>query len=130
MQMQSQINMQSQQAAAESKMQAIQAEMQAKIQIEKSESDFGIQKLQVEAELKKQLMEVEFQMQMSLKGAETQNIMEKDQMKEDAKDKRISQQNTQNSQLIQQRKEGTPPINFESNEDSLDGFDLAEFAPR
>jgi hypothetical protein len=23
-----------------------------------------------------------------------------------------------------------PPINFESNEDSLDGFDLAEFDPR
>ena len=130
MQMQSQINMQSQQAAAESKMQAIQAEMQAKIQIEKSESDFAIQKLQVEADLKKQLMEVEFQMQMSLKGAETQNVMEKDKMKEEAKDKRISQQNTQHSQLIQQRKEGTPPINFESNEDSLDGFDLAEFSPR
>lgn len=130
MQMQSQINMQSQQAAAESKMQSIQAEMQAKIQIEKSESDFAIQKLQVEAELKKQLMEVEFQMQMSLKGAETQNVMEKDKMKEDAKDNRVSQQNTQHSQLIQQRKEGTPPINFESNEDSLDGFDLAEFSPR
>jgi len=32
--------------------------------------------------------------------------------------------------LIDQRKNNLPPLNFESNEDSLDGFDLAEFEPR
>ncbi len=47
-----------------------------------------------------------------------------------AKDKRISQANTQQSQLINQRKNNLPPIDFESNEDSLDGFDLAQFEPR
>ena len=31
---------------------------------------------------------------------------------------------------IDQRKNNLPPKNFESNEDSLDGFDLAEFEPR
>ena len=51
-------------------------------------------------------------------------------MKEDAKGKRISQQNTEQSKLINQRKNNLPPLNFESNEDSLDGFDLAEFEPR
>ena len=50
--------------------------------------------------------------------------------REKAKDKRISQQSTQQSQLITQRKNNLPPISFESNEDSLDGFDLAEFDPR
>ena len=50
--------------------------------------------------------------------------------REKAKDKRISQQSTEQSKLIEQRKNNLPPINFESNEDSLDGFDLAEFEPR
>ena len=30
----------------------------------------------------------------------------------------------------QQRKDNLAPINFESNEDTLDGFDFAEFEPR
>ena len=50
--------------------------------------------------------------------------------KEKAKSDRISQQNTEQSELINQRKNNLPPKNFESNEDSLDGFDLAEFEPR
>ncbi len=76
------------------------------------------------------MMELEFQMQTQLKGTELQTIKEKDDMKEKAKDKRISIQNTQQSKLIEQRKNNLPPVNFESNEDSLDGFDLAEFEPR
>ena len=37
---------------------------------------------------------------------------------------------TQTSKMIEQKKRDLPPVNFESNEDSLDGFDLAEFDPR
>ena len=57
-------------------------------------------------------------------------LSERDKMKEDEKKKRIGIQNTQQSKLINQRKNNLPPMNFESNEDSLDGFDLAEFNPR
>ena len=130
MQMQSQINMQSSQAAAQSKLQAIQAETQAKIQIQQAEAAFEIEKLSAEAQLKKSLMAEEFQMQMQLKGVETTSLMNREKDKEKAKDERISIQNTQQSKLIEQRKNDLPPINFESNEDSLDGFDLAEFEPR
>ena len=35
-----------------------------------------------------------------------------------------------NAKMIEQKKRDLPAINFESNEDSLDGFDLAEFNPR
>ena len=49
---------------------------------------------------------------------------------EDAKDFRTKLQATQQSKMIEQRKRNLPSINFESNEDSLDGFDLAEFEPR
>ena len=130
MQQQSQVNMQSQQAAAQSAMQKVQAETQAKLQIEQAESQFAIQKMERQAELKKVLMKEEFMYQMQLKGVELNELRERETARESAKSDRISRQNTEQSKLIQQRQEKLPPINFESNEDSLDGFDLAEFEPR
>ena len=130
MEMQGQVNMQSQQAAAQNKMQSIQAEMQAKIEIEKSETQFAIQKLQQEAMLKKELMAEEFMYQMQLKGVDVGSMQEREVQREQAKSARISKQNTEQSKLIQQRQSKLPPINFESNEDSLDGFNFAEFNPR
>ena len=75
-------------------------------------------------------MSTEFQFQMQIKGVEQAGLNQREQNKEKAKDKRISQQSTEQSKLIEQRKNNLPAINFESNEDSLDGFDLAEFEPR
>jgi hypothetical protein len=129
-QMQAQINMQSQQAAAQSAQQKIQLEAQAKMQLEQIKNDLGMQKIQAEVNAKLQLMEREFQMQMQLKGVDAEALNRREQLKEDEKAKRIDRQNTQQSKLIEQRKNNLPPLNFESNEDSLDGFDLAEFEPR
>ena len=129
-QMQGQMQQQSQQMAAQAAMQKIQAEVQAKMQIKQAEVGFDIERQKNEAMLKQQLMQVEFQMQMSLAGAQQQQIDSRELQREDAKSERISQANTEQSKLIQQRKNNLPPINFESNEDSLDGFDLAEFNPR
>jgi len=67
---------------------------------------------------------------MQLKGVEQTQIDAREKEKEDGKSQRISQQSTQTSKMIQQKKRDLPPINFESNEDTLDGFDLAEFDPR
>lgn len=128
--MQGKIQQQSQQAAAQSALQAIQAETQSKMQIKQAEVGFDIEKLKQEAQLKMELMRMEFDLQMQLKGVETEQMSQKDTLKEKAKDKRISIQNTQQSKLIDQRKNNLPPVNFESNEDSLDGFDMAEFEPR
>ncbi|NND23196.1 MAG: hypothetical protein HKN86_00735, partial [Acidimicrobiia bacterium] len=91
---------------------------------------FEIEKLKNEAELKRQLMQTEFEFQMQLKGLEQSGLQERENQKEKAKDNRISQQSTQTSKMIEQKKRDLPAINFESNEDSLDGFDLAEFEPR
>ena len=123
-------NLQSQQMAAETAMAKIQAESQAKMQIKQAEVAFEIEKMKNEAVLKQQLMQTEFDMQMQLRGMETQSLKQREDEKEKAKDKRISIQNTQQSKLIEQRKNNLPPVDFESNEDSLDGFDLAEFEPR
>ena len=127
---QAQQQMQVQQMASQTALQKIQLEAQAKMQIKQAETAFEIEKMKNEAVLKQQLMQTEFDMQMQLKGMETQSIDKREKEKEDAKAKRISQQNTEQSKLINQRKNNLPPIDFESNEDSLDGFDLAEFEPR
>ena len=75
-------------------------------------------------------MDVEFNYQMQLHGAQQQQIDTREQNREDGKSQRIAEGNTQQSKMIEQRKRNLPAFNFESNEDSLDGFDLAEFNPR
>jgi hypothetical protein len=75
-------------------------------------------------------MQQEFQYNQQLRGISENALSQRETQREDAKAKRISQQNTQQSELINQRKNNLPPQNFESNEDSLDGFDFAEFEPR
>ena len=129
-QMQAQVNQQSQQMAPQVAMQKQQMEMQAKMQIAQAEAAMEIEKMKNEAALKQQLMQVEFQMNMQLKGMEQSQMDAREEMREEGKSKRIAEANTQQSKLIQQRKNNTPPINFESNEDSLDGFDFSEFNPR
>jgi len=129
-QMQAQQQMQSQQLAAQSAMQKIQAESQAKMQLKQAETAFEIEKMKNEVMFKEQLMDKEFQMNMQLRGMEAQQLQGREDQREKAKSSRISQQNSEQSKLINQRKNNLPPMNFESNEDSLDGFDLAEFNPR
>ena len=126
----SQQQLKSQELAGQVAMQKIDMETNSKIKIKQAEIAFDMQKLQQEATLKSQLMREEFDYNMQMHGMEVSKIDERDKMKEDAKAKRISQQNTEQSKLINQRKNNLPPMDFESNEDSLDGFDLAEFEPR
>ena len=129
-QQQAQIQQQSQEMAAQVAAQNIQLETQSKMQLKQAEVAFDIEKLKNEAELKLMLMDKEFQMNMQLRGMEVESLSNREKDKEDSKSKRISQQNTEQSKLINQRKNNLPPMSFESNEDSLDGFDLAEFEPR
>jgi hypothetical protein len=128
--MQMQSNIQSQQAASEQKAQLIQLEAQSKMQLKQAETEYRIKEMQAEVELKRQLMDVEFQYNMQLKGMEGQVIKDRDMEKEKAKDKRVDLQATRQSDLINQRQNNLPPKNFESEDDSLDGFSLESFGPR
>ena len=110
--------------------QKIQMDSKAKMQVQDAEIQGQMRKLQMEAQLKAGLMDKEFQMNIQLRTMEMDNIAEREETKETAKSDRISQQNTEQSKMINQRKNNLPPMSFESNEDSLDGFDLAEFSPR
>ena len=126
----SQQQLQSQQMAAQVAMQKIEAETQAKMKYRQADIAFEIEKQKAEAQLKSQLMQQEFQYNMQIQGITQSQLNDREDAKEKAKSERISQQNTQQSELINQRKNNLPPKNFESNEDTLDGFDLAEFEPR
>ena len=127
MKAQSDANMKSQQAAAQSKMQTEQAIIQGKMALVNAQSEADIRKMNFEVEAKKTLMQQEFDYNMQLKGVEVEGLSKREGEKEDRKDKRVDKQSTQQSALIQQRKDNTPPINFESNEDTLDGFGLESF---
>jgi hypothetical protein len=121
---------QSQQLAGQTAIQKMQVELQTKMQLKQMEVEYDIKKMQVEAELKSHLMAEEFNYNLQINGMQSQTLTKKQQDAENAKAERISLQNTQQSKLIDQRKNNLPPLNFESNEDSLDGFDLSGFDPR
>jgi hypothetical protein len=126
----SQQQLKSQELAGQTAMQRIQGELQGKMQLKQMEAQLDMQFMQQEAQLKSQLMAEEFNYNLKLAQMQGVQLSSREQEKEDAKNKRINIQNSQQSKLIQQRKNNLPPVNFESNEDSLDGFDLAEFEPR
>jgi hypothetical protein len=123
-------NLKAQELAGQVAMQKIQMESQAKMQIKQAEVAFDIERMKQEAALKTQLMAEEFKYSQQLAQLQAGTLNQRDMKKEKAKDERIGIQNTQQSKLIEQRKNNLPSLNFESNEDSLDGFDFAEFEPR
>ncbi len=126
----SQQQIKSQELAAQVAMQTIELETQGKLKYKQGEMQLEIERNKVEAQLKSQLMEQEFNYNLQLRQMDGMALSQRETSREDAKSQRISQQNTEQSKLINQRKNNLPPQNFESNEDSLDGFDLAEFEPR
>ena len=131
-QAQAQANAQSQQVAAQAEIQKQQVLTQQKIALEQAKAQIDNQKLMQEAALKKELMQLEFDMNMRLKGMEVEGRKTELREKEDRKDQRTELQATQQSELINQRKNNLPPKNFESaGNDILSGdFDLGSFDPK
>ena len=131
-QMQSQANAQAQQVAAQAEVQKQQAITNQKMQLEQMRSQLDSQRLMQEANLKKELMQLEFQMNMQLKGVEAEAYKTKENFKEDRKDSRSKMEASQQSQLIDQRKNNLPPKSFESSGNDIigGGFDLGSFEPK
>jgi hypothetical protein len=128
---QTQSNAQAAQAAAQAEMQKEQALAESKISINQAQLEFDIKKLEREAEIKYDLMQKEFELNMQLKDSESRVINDKEKYKEDRKDERTKIQASQQSELIEQRKNDTGAKKFESKGfDNLGGFDLEQFEPR
>jgi hypothetical protein len=113
-QQQAQANSQASQAAAEAEVQKQQALTSEKVNFEQAKSQFEIQRMQTEAEIKRQLMAEEFNYQLQLEQVKNQRESTKEQSIEDRKDKRTRIAGTQQSQMIDQRKNDLLPINFEA----------------
>jgi hypothetical protein len=131
-QAQASANAQAQQVAAEAEVQKSQALVQTQMQLEQGKAQLEEQKLMKEAAIKKELMNHEFQINMKLKQMELETVNTKEKEKEDRKDERTRIQASQQSELIDQRKSGKPPKNFESAGNDIlgGGFGLNAFDPR
>ena len=125
-QAQAQANVQQQQASAQLEIQKQQALKQAEAQIMQLQAQLDAGKIQAESQVKAQLAAQKFQFDIQLKALETQGIKDREKTKEDRKDERTKIQATQQSELIDQRKTGAAPKNFEktSNDILEGGFDL------
>ena len=131
-QAQTQSNAQAAQAAAQTEVQKNQALTQSKAELEQLQAQLEAQKMQQEVEFKKELMQLEFQMNMQLKNMEVEGMRSREKEKEDRKDERTKIQASQQSEMIDQRKSGKPPKNFESAGNDIlgGGFDLGSFEPK
>ena len=131
-QAQAMANAQAQQMAAQTEMQKNQAITESKSQLAQVEAQLEMQKMQAEGELKMALMQKEFEYNMQIRQVDSDSLKRKDKEKEDRKDERTRIQATQQSELIDQRKNEKPPKNFESagNDIMGGGFGLGMFEPK
>lgn len=130
-QAQANANAEAAEKAAFAEVQKQQALTQEKVSIEQAKSQFEIQRLRAEAEIKRELMQAEFNFNMQLAQVRANAEGKKEQEIEDRKDKRIRMQGTQQSELINQRKNNLLPTDFESSgNDVLGGIGLEQFEPR
>ena len=115
-QAQAQANAESSEKAALAEMQKQQALAETEVQVEQAKSQFEINQMQQKAEIDRQLLELKYQYDIKLKQMEKDQMSSKEKMIEDRKDERTRIQATQQSQLIDQRKNDLLPTDFEENQ--------------
>tara|TARA_R110000796_G_scaffold76040_1_gene170166 strand:+ start:1011 stop:3404 length:2394 start_codon:yes stop_codon:yes gene_type:complete len=121
-QAQAQANAQTAEKAALAEMQKQQALAETTLQIETGKSQLEIQKMQLDAEIKKQMMELQYTFDMQLATIQVDKEKTREEFIEDRKDRRARIQGTQQSEMISQRKNDTPPKDFEQQEIGIDDF--------
>ena len=127
-QAQSQAQQQATEAAALNEVQKNEAMTQSKVQIEQAKSQFEIQRMQTEAQLKTKMMAEKFQYDLQLAQMQMQATKAKEAEIEDRKDKRTQLQATQQSKMIDQRKNDLLPTDFESTQNNSSGFGLEQMS--
>jgi len=117
-QAQAQANAESAEKAALAEMQKQQALAETEVQVEQAKSQFEINQMQQKAEIDRQLLELKYQYDIKLKQMDKEQMSSKEKMIEDRKDERTRIQATQQSKLIDQRKNDLLPTDFEQNQDN------------
>ena len=116
--LQAEANQQASLTAEQGKQQTALAKMEAEVKIKQLESELEMKRMQQEFLLKSELIKMQKGIESQIKSSELQVQQEKDRYKEDRKDKRTAKQASQQSKLIQQRKQDLDPIDFDG-QDSL-----------
>jgi len=111
-QAQAQANAQTAEKAAMAEVQKQQAIAQTTLQIAQGQNEFDIAKINRESEIKQQLMQIQFDYDKQLKEMELKRLGVKETMIEDRKDERTKLEGSQQSEMINQRKQDGPPIDF------------------
>ena len=93
------------------------AAIENEIKLESIKLDGKSKLLQEEASIKERLMALEFQHNMQLKQLEARTKTEAQLLAENRKDTRTKMQATQQSEMIDQKNNQTPPKNFETRDD-------------
>ena len=104
------------------------AALESQMRLEGIKTDGKSQILAQEASIKERLMAQEFQYNMQLKQAEVAGQQVKLETTENRKDDRTKMQATQQSELLDQKENKTPPKNFQELGGGLE--DIANFGPR
>jgi len=120
-QAQAQANAQASEAAAMSEVQKQQAILDTKLKFEKGKSGFEIERLRVESQIKRELMELEFNYNMQLGEQKVIKEAQREADIEERKVKRARIVGSQQSAMIDQKKNDLLPIDFENqNEGGLE----------
>ena len=88
----------------------------SKVQYEQARTQMEIQKMQTQAQLDMQKMQMQHQFDMAIAKLQADTTNQNNDKKEKAKDKRIKMEGTQQSKMIDQRKNDLLPIDFEKGE--------------
>lgn len=110
----SQNDMASAQAATQAKTQAYAMQKQVDIDAEAKLSSIRLNEYQVKKQIEAPGEQAKFEQEVYLEQMKVSTTMNLNKYKEDAKDKRLDRQSSQNSEMIEQRKKETGPIDFEN----------------
>ena len=113
---QSESNQQAALASEQAKQQTMLSKQRTETELKRLDAELEMQKMQFEADLKLRLMKEQKSLDKENIQASIDSQMSKEMFREDRKDKRSRLQASQQSQLIQQRKQDLDPIDFDGQD--------------
>jgi hypothetical protein len=123
-QMQAQASAKAAQEAAMAEVQKKEAIAQTELQLETGKSQLDLQRLEVEFNHKRQLAEQKFGYDMQLTQADVQKEINKEREIENRKDERTKLAGTQQSYMIEQRKNNLFPKDFVNENENIGDLNL------
>ena len=107
-------------AAATSEVQKQQAILDTKLKFEKGKSGYEIERMRVDSQIKRELMELEFNYNMQLGQQKVNKETQREKEIEGRKDERARIVGTQQSAMIDQKKNDLLPIDFKKSDAGFD----------